>query len=544
MHRFIAMAVFLVAFALPSTASAATQTLTVEKIGTGTGTVTSSPAGIDCGATCSAPFAEGATVTLKGVAGTNTAAVVWTGCAQVNLENECLVKMSAAKTVKATFNLLKRTLKVTKNGTGTGTVTSSPSGIECGATCSASFDHGTTVTLTGAPGANSQAPTWTGCESVNEGKCVVTMTAAKSVTATFSIPTHQLTVTKNGSGSGTVTSSPSGINCGATCSASYDKGTKVTLTAAMGPHTLSVTWTGCENVIEKVKCLVAMNAAHAVTASFELDPLYVEYTVTVRKKGTGFGTVTSSPGGIDCGEDCSETYVNKTRLTLIATPAAGSAFDYWSGGGCAGTGPCEATIKSSRLVTAHFVSVGTRTLTVSKTGTGAGTVSSNTGAIECGATCSAQIDASSTITLIATAAAGSTFTGWSGACSGTAAKCKLLMNEARNVTASFTKLPLGSSVPSVAGNARVKGGKARLRLSCSGQSLCQGTLKLLLRVKNAQGQTKGLVVASSSYSLAAGSSQVLSVKLSRRALQALKSTGRLVARVVGAGESHAVRLTA
>ncbi len=113
--------------------------------------------------------------------------------------------MSEAKSVTATFALEQHLLTVTKKGTGSGTVTSSPAGISCGATCSASFDHGTAVTLTGTPGAKTKAVAWSGCDSVNgENKCLVTMTSAKSVTATFDLePTakFKLTVSKTGAGS-------------------------------------------------------------------------------------------------------------------------------------------------------------------------------------------------------------------------------------------------------------------------------------------------------------------------------------------------------
>jgi hypothetical protein len=75
------------------------------------------------------------------------------------------------------------------------------------------------------------------------------------------------------------------------------------------------------------------------------------------------------------------------------------------------------------------------TLTVARAGTGSGTV--NGGAINCGSTCSATLAAGTAVTLTATPAAGSTFAGWSGACSGTAA-CSLTMSSAQTVTATFT----------------------------------------------------------------------------------------------------------
>src|SRR5204863_406842 len=117
---------------------------------------------------------------------------------------------------------------------GTGTVTSSPAGINCGSECSAEYEEGTAVTLTGTPGVNTKAVSWSGCDSVNgENKCLVTMSSAKAVTATFDLEPvsskFKLTVSKTGAGSGTVTSSPAGISCGATCSAEFEEGTKVKL---------------------------------------------------------------------------------------------------------------------------------------------------------------------------------------------------------------------------------------------------------------------------------------------------------------------------
>jgi hypothetical protein len=75
-------------------------------------------------------------------------------------------------------------------------------------------------------------------------------------------------------------------------------------------------------------------------------------------------------------------------------------------------------------------------LTVTKGGTGSGTVSSSPSGISCGSTCSASYDSGTSVTLTATAATGSTFAGWSGACSGTST-CTVSMSAAQNVTATF-----------------------------------------------------------------------------------------------------------
>jgi Leucine-rich repeat (LRR) protein len=76
-------------------------------------------------------------------------------------------------------------------------------------------------------------------------------------------------------------------------------------------------------------------------------------TLTVNKSGTGSGTVTSSPLGIDCGTDCSEDYDFGTEVTLTATPDAGSIFTGWSGS-CSGAS-CSVTMDTDHSVNANFV---------------------------------------------------------------------------------------------------------------------------------------------------------------------------------------------
>ena len=77
-------------------------------------------------------------------------------------------------------------------------------------------------------------------------------------------------------------------------------------------------------------------------------------------------------------------------------------------------------------------------LAVAKAGSGSGTVSSTTPGIDCGATCTRSYLDYQSVTLTADAATGSTFAGWTGACSGTGT-CTLAMSEARAVTATFSR---------------------------------------------------------------------------------------------------------
>lgn len=81
-------------------------------------------------------------------------------------------------------------------------------------------------------------------------------------------------------------------------------------------------------------------------------------------------------------------------------------------------------------------SVVTYPLTVAKSGTGAGTITSTPAGVACGATCAASFNAGTSVSLAAVADAGSVFIGWSGACSGTGA-CSVTANAAKSVGALF-----------------------------------------------------------------------------------------------------------
>jgi hypothetical protein len=89
---------------------------------------------------------------------------------------------------------------------------------------------------------------------------------------------------------------------------------------------------------------------------FFYNPFGLPYnTLTVTKYGTGTGTVTSLPVGINCGSYCSDTYVQGLTIILTATPGAGSFFTGWSGGGCSGIAPCTVTMNANTTVTANFL---------------------------------------------------------------------------------------------------------------------------------------------------------------------------------------------
>jgi hypothetical protein len=132
-------------------------------------------------------------------------------------------------------------------------------------------------------------------------------------------------------------------------------------------------------------------------------------------------------------------------VTLTATPSAVGVhqFQGWSGAGidCPGTGPCTVTIDANQTVTAEFIEF--HSLTVQGAGTGDGTVAGG-GGIDCSISsgqtqgnCSVLFAEGVNVDLTASASPGSTFDGWSGACTGTGA-CQVTMSQARTLTASFS----------------------------------------------------------------------------------------------------------
>ncbi|MFC2042682.1 trypsin-like serine protease [Chloroflexota bacterium] len=240
---------------------------------------------------------------------------------------------------------------------------------------------------------------------------------------------YKLTASKTGTGSGTVTSSPPGINCGSDCSEYYTPNTAVTLSATPATGSTFRGWSGaCTGM---GSCVVSMTNDKTVTAHFGV----LTHLLTVSKTGTGSGIVTSSPSGIKCGSDCSQSFAYNTTVTLTATPEKGSSFGGWSGA-CSGTGSCVVTMTAARSVTASFKAE-SYLLTVSKTGPGRGTVTSSPSGINCGSDCSQYYKPNTVVTLTAAPGYGSTFTGWSGACSGTSS-CVVTMTNDKIVTARFT----------------------------------------------------------------------------------------------------------
>ena len=299
------------------------------------------------------------------------------------------------------------------------------------------------------------------------GKCVSSTTSCQftptvppdfplslpAVTATFMLESAApvaLTVSGAGNGSGTVTSTPSGMSCAisagiasGTCAPSFPGGTEVALQALPSAGSTFAGWTGACSATGN--CSVTLSTAQTVTAQFTAIAPSIAVT------GTGSGTVSSSPPGVTCtitngaaSGTCTAPFASGTAVTLTATPAAGWVFAGW-GGDCTGTGPCQPNVNVNRAVVANFARV-TLALKITGAGTGDGTVKAPSVGLQCVVTkgsgkdpdCTVLVAQDVAVTLTADPQGGSVFAGWSGdVCSGATLSCTLTISQARTVVAQF-----------------------------------------------------------------------------------------------------------
>ncbi|WP_052567165.1 InlB B-repeat-containing protein [Candidatus Magnetobacterium casense] len=166
------------------------------------------------------------------------------------------------------------------------------------------------------------------------------------------------------------------------------------------------------------------------------------YTVTITKTGTGSGNVTGAPVPITWSDNTGVVSRPEYSVeTLTAAASAGSVFAGWSGD-CSGTlVGCTMSMTKNYNVTATF-NLPSKTLTVSRLGTGNGNVTVSPGVLTwVGNSTTAEYQDSTVVTLTATAPDDSTFTGWGGDCNGTETTCTVKMTTNLSITATFTLKP-------------------------------------------------------------------------------------------------------
>ena len=366
-------------------------------------------------------------------------------------------------------------LGVTLAGTGSGTVSSAPTGINCGATCSASFGIASSVTITAASASGSTFAGWSGACTGTSTTCTVTMNAANSVTATFSA------------------ASTTGINAGLTAYYKFDgdvldSGANASHAALVGGSSYVSGVTG--NALNIDNLLRYASASNIVVGSaFTYSGWYRLASNTTEQWHSLFHSNSYCGSGVSLGVmyervnkflriydglNCSgirsinHTVPYDTWFHFAMTYDGASIKTYIDGvlkdsfvrtGAIANVSPFviganlhplamnwqgaidEVRIYSRALSGTEIIAVkddplATFSLTASLAGSGAGSVTGS--GINCGTSCSASFANGSSVTLTATPAAGSSFDGWTGACTGTSTSCVVSMNAAANATATFT----------------------------------------------------------------------------------------------------------
>jgi len=118
----------------------------------------------------------------------------------------------------------------------------------------------------------------------------------------------------------------------------------------------NVTGYTAKNATNGVIYYVAVTAYDSLgnESGYSNEVSIAQYTINVIKGGTGNGTVTSSPAGMNCGSNCSASHRNGTVVTLTAVPDEDSTFTSWSGSGCTGNGQCVLTLNGNMTIEAHF----------------------------------------------------------------------------------------------------------------------------------------------------------------------------------------------
>lgn len=320
---------------------------------------------------------------------------------------------------------------------------------------------GEVITFTGPSLGAGIAPSVLIATTDSEGLAVVTPTANSewgayeiiatadlaAVPVTFTLQNYTfftLNTATSGQGSGTVT--PGGV---------YTSGQSVVITATENTGSTFVGWTG--NVSGTSNPLtITMDSDKTITATFNL----LTYTLNVNTAGTGSGSVTLDPAG--------SVYDYGTVVTLTASANTGSYFVAWSGDISDTSDTITVTINNDTAITATF-NLTTHTLTVVEAGNGSGTVDLNP--------MGDVYDYGTVVTLAATADTGSTFAGWSGACTGSA-DCAITMTSDQVVTATFIRQAVGVTVEPTLISASELGATEDYTLHLDGQPTTDVTITL------------------------------------------------------------------
>ncbi|HNY27895.1 MAG TPA: Ig-like domain-containing protein [Candidatus Sumerlaeota bacterium] len=350
-------------------------------------------------------YNHGTVVTLTATPETGYHFSGWTGDVTSTV-NPLDVTMDSTKTVTANFAINTYALTISA---ANGSVTRSPD--------LAVYNHGTTVTLTAKPATGYRFSGWTGAVTSTQNPLVVTVDAAKSLTANFILQGYELNV---GAVNGSVSKSPD--------QAAYVHGTVVALTATPETGYHFSGWTG--DTTSTVNPLsITMDSTKTLTAHFTIN------TYAVNVQASAHGTAAKSPD--------LAVYPYGSTITLMATPAVGYHFTGWSGTTNSTRNPLVLTVDSTQTLTAGFA-INSYPLSVIAE---QGTVSKSPD--------QAVYEHGSAVILTATPDAFYQFVGWSGSATGTTNPLTLTMDSTKTLTARFETIEYDLAAQAVDGRVAV-----------------------------------------------------------------------------------------
>jgi uncharacterized repeat protein (TIGR02543 family) len=337
-----------------------------------------------------AAYDHGSSVQLTATAAEGWEFVSWGGDASGST-NPLTVAMNGPRSITATFATSAYALDIVT--VGNGSVTRSPD--------QATYLKGSSVEIAATPQAGWHFVGWSGDFISASNPATVLLDADKNITATFAINTYAVNVATVGSGA--VAKNPD--------LAAYDHGSSVELTATPAANWHFVGWSGDASGAAN-PLTVLVEAEKNLTATFAID------THALAVATVGSGTVAKNPD--------QETYDHGASVELTATPAVGWHFVGWSGDATGSDNPLTVVMDADRNITATF-EINTYALDVTVVGSGAVAKDPDQPAYDHG----------TSVELTATPAAGWHFVGWGGDASGATNPLTVVVDAARNITATF-----------------------------------------------------------------------------------------------------------
>ena len=272
------------------------------------------------------------------------------------------------------------------------------------------YFKGSLIQCTAIPENGSFFKRWHGDLESTQNPCVVTVDAAKSITAEFDFITYPITLKIIGSGMGAITPS---IQADA-----YPHGTVLALTATATADSRLKQWSGDASGTNPDTTLT-IDGSKSVTVEFvQIYPLCTSTT------GQGQGMVQRSVQA--------DAYDVDSVVQLTAIPTEGHLFVGWQGDASGKQPTCSVHMDSAKVVSAEFVSKPSFNVDVACVGTGSGVVLP---AIQ-------THYQGSVVGLVAKAEIGSIFDGWEGSVSGFEPRCSVTVNADLEITARFSRIEI------------------------------------------------------------------------------------------------------